>query len=413
MDITRKGLLTLGLLLLTNPPAPAQGQEDLPKWKIDPYTENDADAYKAAGYVRYDRVMLTPELSKTEVMQALGGDEIEMIWVETEHFIIGSSLPEYKLPGDKIQKTRVAAEVERMRAGLPTLPKKVKKLDPWLRVHLYAQRCEEIYDRVQEILGVTDESFPKGPGERIDGEYRGEGPYLGQRGKFIVLLSKKKSTLHRFANTYCAGNFTADSPIMHNFSRENVMLYGTSPELAEGYFGNDARLHANLAHGLTHAMLNGYKNYLHDMPVWLREGIAHCVVNEVEERYHSFIQIKDQFPNEKKLWIWQPRVRNLVKNEATMPMEKVMGYIHPKDFRIGHHLNIWSRVHYMLETDPERFASFCSEIKKRIKAPGGTVISAEMIAEHQAKAWQRVYDMDPAEFDAAWSEWVLDTYAKK
>lgn len=412
MKIAQLGLLAL-VFLLTNPPVPAQEREDLPEWEIDPYTQNEPDAYKAAGYERYHRVMIHEDLSVTEVMQVLG-DDMEMIWVETEHFVIGSSLSKYKLPGDKIQKERVTEEFERLREKLPTLPKKLPRtIDPWLRVHLYAQRCEDIYDRVQELLGVTDEDFPAGRATMVNGEYRGEGPYLGQRGKYVVLLTTKKSTLHRFANTWCDGNFQADSPIVHNFFANGSMLYGTSPELAEGYFSDDARLHANLLHGVVHCMLAGYKGYFHDMPVWLREGIAHYLGNEVEPRYHNFSKIIDQFPNEKKLWIWEPRVRNLVKNEAALPFSTVSTWTHPDKFRIGHHLNLWSRVHYLIEHDPKKFASFVGKMKDRIKVPGGTAVSTEQVLQRQQEAWDLIYGLSFEEFDAAWSEWVMDTYKKK
>lgn len=409
--LARLGLFAL-IFVLTSPPASSQEREDLPKWKIDPYTQNEAEAYKAAGYERYHRVMLHEDLSVTEVMQVLG--ELEMNWVETEHFVIGCDLPKYKIPGDKILKERIADEYVRLRVKLPELPKKVPKtLDPWLRLHLYAQRCEDIYARLQEVLAVTDASFPAGRNEMVGGEYRGEGPYLGQRGKFIVLLTEKKSTLHRFANTWCNGNFQSESPIVHNFFQQWTLLYGTSPQLAEGYLGNDARLHANLVHGLVHAMLGGYKGYLHDLPVWLREGIAHCLVNEIEPRYHNFVQITDQFPNEKKLWIWEPRVRNLVKNEAALPFATVSAWMTPDNFRIGQHLNLWSRVHYLMQSDPAKFASFVAKMKAPIKVPGGTSVTAEQVMERQAEAWKLIYDMDFAAFDEAWSEWVLDTYSKK
>ena len=409
--LARLGLFAL-IFALTSPPASSQEREDFPKWKIDPYTQNEAEAYKAAGYVRYHRVMVHEDLSVTEVMQVLG--ELEMNWVETEHFVIGCDLPKYKIPGDKILKERIAAEYLRLREKLPELPKKAPKtLDPWLRLHLYAQRCEDTYARLQEVLAVTDASFPAGRNESVDGEYRGEGPFLGQRGKFVVMLTEKKSTLHRFANTWCNGNFQSESPIVHNFFQQWTLLYGTSPQLAEGYLGNDARLHANLVHGLVHAMLGGYKGYLHDLPVWLREGIAHCLVNEIEPRYHNFVQITDQFPNEKKLWIWEPRVRNLVKNEAATPFSKVSTWMAPDNFRIGQHLNLWSRVHYLMQHDPAKFASFVAKMKAPIKVPGGTSVTAEQVMERQAEAWKLIYDLDLDAFDEAWGDWVLDTYSKK
>jgi hypothetical protein len=407
----RSALLGLGLLLLASPPASAQKQEDLPKWKIDPYTNNEPERYKAAGYENYHRFMVTDQLGTTEVMQALG--DLEMIWVETKHFKIGSTLKEFKIPADKIQKERIAEEVGRLRVKMPEVPKKVKKLDPWLRVHLYAQRLEEEYIAIQELLSVTDESFPTSPGTYIKGRYMGEGVYMGQKNKFIVLLTTKKSTLHRFAQRWCDANFQADSPVAHNFHTAGCMLYGTSPELADGYFYDDARLHMNLCFGVAVNMLLGYKGYMFDIPIWIKEGIAHCYVNSIDARYHNFSLIKDQFPNEKKLWKWEPRVRKLVQNEAFIPVSEIMTWTAPDDFRIGHHMNIWSRVDYLIKSDRERFASFVGAMKDKFQVRGGTVITPEMMLERQVKTFQQVYNMTPEEFDLQWSAWVLETYPKK
>lgn len=408
----RSALIGLGLLLLACPPASAQKQEDLPKWKVDPYTNNEPEQYKAAGYVSYHRFMVTDELGTTEIMDALG--DLEMIWVETEHFKIGSTLGSFKIPADKIQKERIAEEIERLRPKFKELPKKVKKLDPWLRVHLYAQRLEEEYDYLQELLGVTDKDFPKTAGEWVKGKYMGEGPYMGQKNKFIVLLTTKKSTLHRFAQRWCDSNFTPDSPTAHNFSKAGCLLYGTSPELADGYFHDDARLYANLAFGVAINIVLGYKGYMFDTPLWLKEGIAHhYVIEEVDARYHNFSWIKDQFPNEKKLWKWEPRVRKLVGNEAYMPMETVMSWTSPDDFRIGHHMNLWSRVDYLIKSDRERFASFIGEVKDYFRPPPGGTVTLEMVMERHQKAFQHVYNLTPEQFDQQWSTWVTDNYAKK
>ena len=406
----RSALIGLGLLLLASPPASAQKQEDLPKWKLDPYTNNEPERYKAAGYEAYHRMMVTDELGTTEIMQALG--DLEMIWVETEHFKIGSTLGGQKIPADKISKKRILEEIEELRPKFTDFPKKIKKLDPWLRVHLYALRLEKEYDYIQELLGVTDADFPKAAGEWVKGKYMGEGPYMGQKNKFVVLLTTKKSTLHRFAQRWCDGNFTPESPIAHNFQQAGCLIYGTSPELADGYFHEDARLHTNLAFGVAVNMVLGYKGYMFDTPVWIKEGIAHHYVVEVDDRYHNFSFIKDQFPNEKKLWKWEPRVRKLVKNEATMPMATIMGWKTPDNFRIGHHMNLWSRVDYSIKTDRKRFASFVGEVKDYLRSADGRV-TIDMVMERQAKAFKHVYNMTPEEFDAKWSAWVMETYAKK
>jgi hypothetical protein len=413
MRVARLGALCLGLLYCTHPPASAQSQEDLPEWKIDPYTENDAERLEAAGYVKYHRFMITEDLGTTEVMKVLG--DLKMIWVETAHFKIGSTLPKYRIPGDRIQRENIARELDELRELFPDIPKKVRTLDPWLRVHLYAQRLEKEYAAIQELLGVSDASFPAGRNSLVKGQYMGEGPYLGQRNKFIVLLTKRKSTLHRFASRWCEGNFRADSPISHNFIAQGCMLYGTAGELAEGYLGDDSRMYANLAFGICNTMLLGYKGYMFDLPLWLREGIGHCYVNEIDARYHNFSGIRDAHPNDKKLWIWAPRVRKLVKNEATIPMDQIMSWTKPDDFRIGHHLNIWSRVHYLKQLDSEKFQTFVARMSDKFDLPADSngMVSPEMVLARQAEVFAMVYGMTPTEFDQQWQEWVLDTYPKK
>ena len=191
------------------------------------------------------------------------------------------------------------------------------------------------------------------------------------------------------------------------------MMYGTSPELADGYFSDDSRLHTNLAFGVAINLLLSYKGYMFDLPVWLKEGIAHCYVNTVDDRYHNFSFIKDQFPNEKKLWIWAPRVRKLVNNEAFIPAATIMSWKSPDDFRIGHHMNIWSRVDYLEKLDKDKFAKFIGEMKANFQIRAGTSITHEMIMERQSKVFQKIYNMTPEQFDQKWSAWVKETYPKK
>ena len=66
-----------------------------------------------------------------------------------------------------------------------------------------------------------------------------------------------------------------------------------------------------------------------------------------------------------------------------------------------------------MKSDPKKFASFVGKMKERIKVPGGTSVSVEQILKRQQEAWDLVYGISFEEFDAAWGEWVLDTYSKK
>jgi len=108
-------------------------------------------------------------------------------WIETKHFEIGIGLGTYKVRTEERNKLR--EELGRMAAVLPEVSAKAKLIDPWLRAHLYAQRAEELYARFLEIVRVDDAAFPDGT--RVWDQtykYMGEGPYLGMKGKYEVLL---------------------------------------------------------------------------------------------------------------------------------------------------------------------------------------------------------------------------------
>ena len=61
------------------------------------------------------------------------------------------------------------------------------------------------YADFQKRMGVTDADFPQTPDRGKPEDYRGEGPYLGMRGKFTVLLFEKSSALARYGERWLGG----------------------------------------------------------------------------------------------------------------------------------------------------------------------------------------------------------------
>ena len=62
-------------------------------------------------------------------------------WIESAHCEIGFALPPIKVTVE--EKDKVRAELARLALVMPDVPAKPAVLDPWLRAHLYAQRCED------------------------------------------------------------------------------------------------------------------------------------------------------------------------------------------------------------------------------------------------------------------------------
>ena len=69
--------------------------------------------------------------------------------------------------------------------------------DPWLRAHLWARRLEKWYADFVTTFGITPADFEELARKAKAGESMGEGPYLGMKDKFVVLLTEKRSNFGR------------------------------------------------------------------------------------------------------------------------------------------------------------------------------------------------------------------------
>lgn len=181
--------LIAGALLLS---APVQAQRGkLPT--ESPYTKGDPELMKAAGVISYGPF---PFAGKTNEEVNAAIVTTNYIWIEVAHHRIGMDLPSYTVPIS--ESPRIREELTELSKVLPGINPKTKFIDPWLRLHLYGLRAEKFYLKFQELLGVTDASFP---GERPN-NYMGEGPFLGEKGKFEVLITERVENHGLFVRTF-------------------------------------------------------------------------------------------------------------------------------------------------------------------------------------------------------------------
>jgi hypothetical protein len=173
-------LLCLCANLSAQDKAPAGKDEDVKA--IDPYTDGDAKAMAAAGVVAYGPFPWADDKSTADLERVLG--ERHMLWLETAHFRIGSALPMQNLPAGQDQKRILSEELKQLHKKVPRVPEHPARLDPWLRLHLYAARAEGCYAWFQKLLSVTDANFGDGTQVR-------KGAYLGLPDKFLLLLFQK------------------------------------------------------------------------------------------------------------------------------------------------------------------------------------------------------------------------------
>ena len=99
-------LLALGAVL--------SAQEKLePFPKVDPYTKNGREKFELAGYVSLGPFRFGDDHTTAQVEATLAG--VPLIWVETEHFVLGSALEEYD-PEKPEEIAELKLELERLRA---------------------------------------------------------------------------------------------------------------------------------------------------------------------------------------------------------------------------------------------------------------------------------------------------------
>ena len=390
--------------------APVQEDDEDKEWLEDPYTKDDPEAWKAAGYVDRDRFRWADGHGTNDIDTALGGEEV--IWVETEHFRIGVSLPEYTIDkNSKEEKEKIRAELKRLKEIIPKVPTKPKKLDKWLQVHLWAMRAEDLYDEVEELLGVPPEGYPSGPGQTVDGKYMGEGPYLGMADKYTILLFEKESSLGRYRNRFMPGaGGTSGQPIRHLFPQPGVLLFGCARE--NPGLSTDTTMHCMFVYSVTMNLINGYKYYSHEMPAWFPTGLGHWMARRISLSRNYFTEDRLFDTDDKDVWDWEPRARARVEHEISPRMSKVFEWDRPENMKYTEHMMAWARVDHLLKEHKEGIAVYMDRMAGRI-AGKGKVVTREVVLEVQPGAFEEAFGVTPAEMDALFDEWVLDNYRKK
>ncbi|RMH04477.1 MAG: hypothetical protein D6702_03210 [Planctomycetota bacterium] len=381
----------------------------------DPYAGDDAEAKARAGIVRYGPFPFADRHGTSKIEEVLG--DVPIRWVETAHFKIGSALGPYRIPvTDKKQRARLRAELAELAEILPGIDPKTQVIDPWLRLHLFVRRLEQQYADTCELLGVTDEDFPSGPGQLVAGRYMGEGPYLGMPNKFAVLLLEKESDLGRYTLRFIGRQ--RQTTTRHLFARdiESATLFlGVATEAFDGFYSDDTRLYCHVAFNTAHNLLHGYKFFWYGLPCWVAEGFAHWYSRQISVENNNWSGIVETSPGLRNEWNWVPKIYARVKQDYYPSAAELCTITDYQRLHFSDHMMIWSRIEYLLsQEDRARFAAFLDALEGRIEeAPPGTIPTAEMVLARQEEAFTRAYGMDWAEFDRRWRAWVLKEFKRR
>jgi len=389
--------------------------QDMPRWKFDPYTQNKPHMIEKAGYIalgteipfgqRGAQTVTTADIDKHL-------DYARIRWVETPHFRLGSSLETVSVPQDREIKAKIRAELERLQKKLPTVNPRTRRLDPWLRTHLFAQRAEEHYAEIQKWFGVQDSDFPASMKDVIrmpDKTFMGFGPFLGMQDKYLLLLTEHEGTYVDYIKSF-AGRDTRFGQRWH-YKDVGSLFYGVSTESDDRRLKDDTALHCNVVFNLTINLFDGFRHYSYDSPVWIREGLGHWFERRVNERFNSFDQDEGSTLDIRSTWKWESHTRKIIGTDKYAPFSEAYGWRNYGQIKFDDHVALWSRVDYLLSFGPEKFKTFLFHIKGRVDADW-TPDPSDLVGAHR-EALREAYGLNPLTLDEKWQQWVYENYSTR
>ena len=381
-------------------PAGAAGaaEEDFPA--VDPYTKGKPELVKQAGYVTLEPFTFAEGIQAQDMVEVLGG--IELLWAETEHFKICSSLKTYKSKADQIENDALDRDIAQLTKKLSTFKnQRGAKIDPWLRLHLYALRLERLYTEFCQSTGFTDADFPP-LGKTTE---MGSGPWLGQKLKPTILLSEKSSTLARFTRQYTKREETFSSRF---YLPGGSMFFGISAEaLRENGFELDNALHCAVAASVVSNFLDGLRENGWSSPLWLNVGMGHWFCRRIDERFTFYADGTSRGQGDQ--YEWKPRVRSLVDNKFEYSWNDMLATQEWKQLTPQAHLLIWSRIDWMMDQQPAAMRKFLGPVtvKLSVEKPEERV---KLLVERAKAGFVAGYGKTPEECETAWRAWVRKKY---
>ncbi|MFT4648475.1 MAG: hypothetical protein ACI87O_000204 [Planctomycetota bacterium] len=399
-------LILAAVFCIGAPGAFAQkGRNKLPKTDPSqcPYCHGDKDIMRAAGIVSHGGFTVGRKTT-AEVDKELGTAEI--YWIETEHFEIGMALGRMKVKQE--DKKKIRDEYALLGEHLEDVPEKPKVLDQWGLAHLYAQRLEAMYTNMLTLMELEDSVFPP-PGTvwNMQGEYWGQGPYFGQKGKLEVLLLPSES-LHVAWLSKNFGLRTKNSQRWHIIDSGSLHL---CVHVEQGSLKVDAALHGHLAFNISIMLVNSFKHYSYDMPVWLLEGIGHYMERRLNPKYNTFDSGEGGVAQTTKKKNWEPVVKKLVSGDKATNLAELTRMTNFAELDLNRHFVSWSLVDYLQRAHPGFLRTLIfrtANLRNEQNLPDGT----NLMDEHRS-VFKDELKMSYLAFDRAWREWVLENYTSK
>ncbi|HKE02298.1 MAG TPA: hypothetical protein VKE69_14870 [Planctomycetota bacterium] len=358
-----------------------------------PWCRNDPTVLAACGGLTHEPATMARD--GVASLRSLPGAPWRFL--ETAHFRIATSLGAETVTLQ--DRARVDAELAPLRAVFTSLPPKPAKIDPWLRLHLYARRTEALYARFQSILRVTDADFPESRGA---GPFMGDGKYLGEKDKFELYLHARRET-HNIFTRDVMGVKVTDALRWHLKEPAHKCVASMVAEDADLRF--ERLLIPHSAHNVSHLLLCAYKHFSFDPPIWLDEGLAHALEREgVEQLSVTYCADEGAAPDRTMSNDWAEEARSLLERGKAATLAELMHKNSFGDLTRADHVIAWSKVRFLLDAHGDAFAKLVGGVKGQLDERGYP--SGRDLPGLQRTLLRELFGWTPDAFDRAWAEWV-------
>ena len=321
--------------------------------------------------------------------------------LETAHFRITSSLPKMKLSAK--ERKRLAVEIERLAPCFPELGSKPKALPPEVYIVLIGVRLEQLYANFQALAQVDDEAFPASrAAQKGQGEYMGDGPYLGEREKFEVVLHDRRID-HTDFTRWQQGMKANDTVRWHNRAPSKLVV---SMPCVDGDLREDRWLWPHLAHNVAHMMFDGFKFFAYDPPLWLSEGMALWFEKRIEPRSFTRDGGEGVFFEPDRSSDWADDARKLAKRSKHTPVATLMAARRPDDLDKAANVTAWSITKFLIEEHPDNYAKLIGAVKGQLDERGYP--SGSDLKGLQRSKLREHWSWTPIQLEEAWLAWLLE-----
>jgi glutaredoxin len=382
-------LLALAVLLLGAVPPQKRAKDG-----VCPYCKDDPELLARAGLVSHGPIDIGPEGGSEGVAERLAVSD--WLFLESEHLRWGSSLASETVKAK--DRERLEAELDELRELFPDIPVKLKRLDPYLRLHLFAARGERFYARFQELLRVTDADFPEQ--RQNEGPYMGNGRFLGEKDKFEVLLHVNRATHQLFTSDHMG--VTVTDSLRWHFQGLHKMF--ASIPAVDSDLRYDRALYPHTVHNLSHLFLCAYKHFSYDPPIWLDEGLAHAMEHEVDPRSHTSDGEEGSMPDNKGPADWDKELAGLRRKGDVTSFAELLHVQSFAQMEQDMHVSAYGLVQFLIEEHGEPFAAFLGAVKGQLDERGYP--DGSDLRGLQRAALKEHFGWTPAELDEAFGAWI-------